>query len=64
VPEFRVARWFVRSVIDPPRLSYPLLCDGQVTPIIWLLALMQPLNGFVNVGAGVLQGAQDFAYQV
>jgi hypothetical protein len=24
---------------------------------------MQPLNGFVNVGAGVLQGRQDFEYQ-
>jgi len=36
----------------------------QVTPILWLVAAIQPLNGFVNVGSGILQGAQDFAYQV
>lgn len=42
----------------------PVVVVAQVTPIVWLVALMQPLNGFVNVGAGVLQGAQDFAYQV
>jgi Na+-driven multidrug efflux pump len=48
-------------------LPSPLCGDPhliQVVPIVWLLAIMQPLNGFVNVGAGVLQGAQDFGYQV
>ena len=36
----------------------------QVTPIIWLIAIMLPINGVVNVGAGILQGALDFTYQV
>lgn len=36
----------------------------KVHPIVWLIAIMQPINGLVNVGGGVLQGAQDFTYQV
>lgn len=36
----------------------------KVHPIVWLIAIMQPINGLVNVGGGVLQGAQDFSYQV
>jgi MATE family multidrug resistance protein len=36
----------------------------KVHPIVWLIAIMQPINGLVNVGTGVLQGAQDFSYQV
>lgn len=36
----------------------------KVNHIIWIIAIMQPINGLVNVGAGVLQGAQDFTYQV
>ena len=36
----------------------------KVEAVLWIIAIMQPINGLVNVGAGVLQGAQDFSYQV
>ena len=36
----------------------------KVENVLWVIAVMQPINGLVNVGAGVLQGAQDFTYQV
>lgn len=36
----------------------------KVENVMWVIAVMQPINGLVNVGAGVLQGAQDFTYQV
>jgi len=36
----------------------------KVEAVLWVIAIMQPINGLVNVGAGVLQGAQDFSYQV
>lgn len=36
----------------------------KMAPIIWVIALVQPINGFVNVGGGILQGAQDFFFQV
>lgn len=36
----------------------------KVENVLWVIAIMQPINGLVSVGAGVLQGAQDFSYQV
>lgn len=35
----------------------------QTRPLTLILAVLMPLTGYVQVSAGLLQGAQDYAYQ-
>ncbi|CAN0429618.1 unnamed protein product, partial [Hapterophycus canaliculatus] len=35
-----------------------------IAPVIVVVSLLQPLNAFVFVGDGILQGTQDFVYEV
>lgn len=37
---------------------------AAIAPIIAVVGLLQPLNGYVFVGDGILQGTQDFVYEV
>ncbi|CAM9470074.1 unnamed protein product, partial [Ectocarpus sp. 12 AP-2014] len=36
---------------------------AAIAPIIAVVGLLQPLNGYVFVGDGILQGTQDFVYE-
>lgn len=44
------------------------LIDRQVltaiAPVILVVGLLQPLNSYVFIGDGILQGSQDFVYEV
>ena len=35
----------------------------KVRPVLWVLSLLVPLTAIVQVGGGILQGAQDFDFQ-
>lgn len=37
---------------------------STAAPIVLITAVMQPLNAYTFVGDGVLQGSQDFVYEV
>ncbi|CBN77635.1 mate efflux protein, multi antimicrobial extrusion family [Ectocarpus siliculosus] len=36
---------------------------AAIAPVIAVVGLLQPLNGYVFVGDGILQGTQDFVYE-
>ncbi|GAB5029858.1 multidrug resistance protein norm [Nannochloropsis oceanica] len=47
-----------------PHFLCPDLAIGvQVRPIMWIVSLLVPVTAIVQVGGGILQGAQDFDYQ-
>lgn len=37
---------------------------ATVAPVIAVVGLLQPLNSYVFIGDGILQGSQDFVYEV
>lgn len=37
---------------------------ATIAPVIAVVGLLQPLNAFVFIGDGILQGSQDFVYEV
>lgn len=36
---------------------------GALAPIIVVVGVMQPINSFVYVGEGILEGSKDFVYE-
>lgn len=37
---------------------------ATIAPVITVVGLLQPLNSYVFIGDGILQGSQDFVYEV